>query len=572
VSFVGLFTVASLDESGVHAPVLESAAVPQSSETNRLNPEAPPSDLAWRVMGLTNLYRLIIAIGLFVAALLPAGREVLAIVRPQHMLLTCTLWIIAGIGLMAMRRLPAIGLRWLVLAHALVDSVAIGFVLWSAGGVSSGLGILLLLPIGAMALLSTNRDAFFMAAVATVALLLQQVAVNTRSGGDANLYITAGVLGLVVFITALSVRPLANRLIESEALVRRQEVDLANLAQLSQYIVQHLRESILVVDEQDRIRLINESAAQVLGDSVAVPGALLGEVSPRLLFLLSGWRQHGHAGRDRSFAAADGSRLIQPHFARLGATQPGPVLVFLEDPGALAEKVQQTKLAALGRLSASIAHEIRNPIGAMSHAGQLLAESPTISTEDRRLTQIIEENAARVSRIIGNVLEMSRRGNFQPERIDLANWLGEFQAEFSATAQLPEGALRVIGPPHAEPNLEVRVDPSQLHQVVWNLCQNAITHGRRADGSVDVVLRYGRLGSNGRPFLEVADRGPGISQEDHERAFEPFFTRAAKGTGLGLFLARELAQTNGATLLLETPAGGGSLFRMVFTDPARWEA
>jgi two-component system sensor histidine kinase PilS (NtrC family) len=550
--------------------MLESAAVPQTRDKSRLNPETAPSALAWRVMGLTNLYRLLVASGLFIVALFPTGQEVLSILQPQHMLLTCTLWIIAGLGLMAMRRLPVAELRWLTRTHAVVDSIAIGFVLWSADGVSSGLGILLLLPIGAMAALSTNRDAFFIAAVATMAVLLQQLVVNTHST-DA-VYLSAGMLGIVLFITALSVRLLTNRLTESEALVRRQEIDLANLAQLSQYIVQHLRESILVVDEQDRIRLINESAAQMLGDVVAIPGALLGEVSPRLLFLLTGWRQHGQTNRDSSFVAADGSRLIQPHFARLGSLQPTPVLVFLEDPAALAAKVQQTKLAALGQLSAGIAHEIRNPIGAMSHAGQLLAESPAISAQDRRLTQIIVENAARVSRIVSNVLEMSRRGNFQPERIDLPSWLHDFQAEFCATMQLPEGALRVLSPPQSEAHLTINVDPSQLRQVVWNLCQNAITHGKPADGDIDVRLRYGRLGSNGRPFLEVVDRGPGISHEDSEHAFEPFFTRTAQGTGLGLFLARELAQTNGATLLLESPPEGGTVFRLVFSDPSRWEA
>ena len=148
---------------------------------------------------------------------------------------------------------------------------------------------------------------------------------------------------------------------------------------LSQYIVQHLRESILVIDPSDRIRLINESAAQVLGEAVAVPGALIGEVSPRLLYLLSTWRGNDSvrlSGEAETLVAADGARMIRPHFAPLGDSDPAPALVFLEDIGELAAKVQQTKLAALGRLSASIAHEIRNPIGAMSHAAQLLAESP----------------------------------------------------------------------------------------------------------------------------------------------------------------------------------------------------
>jgi two-component system sensor histidine kinase PilS (NtrC family) len=185
----------------------------------------------------------------------------------------------------------------------------------------------------------------------------------------------------VLFAVALFVWPIANRLRESEALVRRQEVDLANMAQLSQYIVQHLRESILVVDNADRIRLINESAAQLLGDRSAYPGALLGEASPRLLYLLETWRQGSGAPSDpgESFVAADGGRMVRPHFAPLGGVSPAPVLVFLEDTTLIEEKVQQSKLAALGRLSASIAHEIRNPVGAMSHAGQLLGESENLT-------------------------------------------------------------------------------------------------------------------------------------------------------------------------------------------------
>ena len=166
--------------------------------------------------------------------------------------------------------------------------------------------------------------------------------------------------------------------------MRRQEVDLANLAQLSQYIMQHLRESILVIDTQDRIRLINESAAHILGDTNAIPEALLGEASPRLLYLLETWRQNeGNTAvfpaPDPTFVAADGARVIRANFAPLGNTSPAPVIVFLEDTSLLAEKVQQSKLAALGRLSASIAHEIRNPVGAMSHAAQLLGESTALS-------------------------------------------------------------------------------------------------------------------------------------------------------------------------------------------------
>jgi two-component system, NtrC family, sensor histidine kinase PilS len=534
--------------------------------------ESAPSDLAWRVFGLVNLYRLLVAGGLFAASRFAVGRETFSIDRPGEMAVICAVYFFAGIGLIALRRVPFGGLRVLTLTHAVVDSAAMGFVLWAAGGVSSGLGILLLLPVAAMALLAYDRDAFFTAALASCAVLVQQLMVNLRTDNLEGGYIAAGVLGAVIFIAAILVRPLANRLIASEALVRRQEVDLANLAQLSQYIVQHLRESIIVVDAQDRIRLINQSAAEILGNANAWPGVLLGECSPRLLFMLASWRQHRNEQETGTFAALDGSRLIQPHFAQLGNSQPAPVLIFLEDTSLLAEKVQQSKLAALGRLSASIAHEIRTPVGAMSHAGQLLAESSSIAPEEKRLTQIIRDNAERVSRIIENVLQFSRRGARRPERMELGGWLNDFWLEFCATQQIGAAQLSIaVSPEEGEP-VEVRVDPTQLHQVMSNLCQNALTHGRRPDGpGIPVEIRYGRLSTNNRPFVEVIDQGPGIAREDLERVFEPFFTRAPRGTGLGLFLARELAASNGATLLHESPPSGGSLFRLVFSDPGRWE-
>src|SRR5262249_34835620 len=152
------------------------------------------------------------------------------------------------------------------------------------------------------------------------------------------------------------------------------------------------------------------------------PDALVGEASPQLLYLLETWRQDASRtgvfpGADPTFVAADGGRVIRAHFAPLGATSPAPVIVFLEDTSLLAERIQQSKLAALGRLSASIAHEIRNPVGAMSHAGQLLGESPNIGAEDRRLTEIIRANAERVSAIINNVLRLSKREASQVERL-----------------------------------------------------------------------------------------------------------------------------------------------------------
>ena len=465
--------------------------------------------------------------------------------------------------------------RMLVLANTVLDAGAISALLYCSGGVASGLGILLVIPVGSMALLAEGAGSLAVAAIATLMLLSQQVAAiaTGTSAAQAPDYPMAGLLGAVLFLVALGAWPLSNRLKESEALVRRQELDLANLAQLSQYIVQHLRESILVIDPSDRIRLINESAAQVLGDAVAVPGALIGEIAPRLLYLLTTWRNDsGEALRDDAgtFVAADGARIIRPHFAPLGGGEPAPVIVFLEDISDIASRVQQSKLAALGRLSASIAHEIRNPVGAISHAAQLIAESAALSDEDRRLTQIMQTHSTRVSGIIDNVLQMSRRDAPRPRLLKLAAWVQRFREEFCATVQLAPERLQIDA---SSDDIEVRFDASQLHQIVWNLCQNACTHAlpHGPHGPhAPIELRYGRLGGIGRPYLQVADRGPGIDRADVERIFEPFFTRAEHGTGLGLFLSRELAQGNRATLLYEPREGGGSVFRVVFADPGRW--
>jgi two-component system sensor histidine kinase PilS (NtrC family) len=259
---------------------------------------------------------------------------------------------------------------------------------------------------------------------------------------------------------------------------------------------------------------------------------------------------------------------MRANFAPLGGSSPAPVIVFLEDTNLLAEKIQQSKLAALGRLSASIAHEIRNPVGAMSHAAQLLGESATLSPGEKRLTEIMRTNADRVSTIINNVLRLSKREETRAETISLREWTEEFHEEFCETMQLPRERLRASDSSVA---VDIRVDPSQLRQIVWNLCENAFKHGA-ADRPDEVIeIRHGRLNPTGRPYLQVMDRGAGVKPEHAERIFEPFFS-GGRGTGLGLFLARELAQTNGATLLYEPRRGGGSVFRLVFADPRRWEA
>jgi two-component system, NtrC family, sensor histidine kinase PilS len=523
--------------------------------------------LDWRVLGILNLYRVLVPLVLVSLYSLGGGRG-LTVDSPRLFFAAAAFYLIFGLFsvILVRNRLGSAYLQTIL--QATLDIVVLMLLLHACGGVASGLGLLLLVPVGSLAFLLPPQSALFLAAVTIISVLAHTVWLQLTGRVDINAYATAGLLGVVLFTIAAAASFVATSMQQSDALVRQKDLDLANLAELSQYIVQHLRESLLVVDAADKIRLINESAAEILGDEHAVPGALVGEVSPRLLYSLSTWRHsEREQGPPSSFVAADGARLIQPHFAPLGGLEPGPTLIFLEDTSLMAERVQQSKLAALGRLSASIAHEIRNPVGAMSHAGQLLAESPVMGTEERRLTDIIRSNSERVSTIINNVLQLSRREATKPTRLMLGDWLEDFLDEFCETMQVPMARIAV----HEDArDLEVRIDASHLHQVVWNLCDNAMKYGEARDG-ISLEIRLSRLNPSNRPYLEIADRGPGIEARAADRIFEPFFTGRKGGTGLGLFIARELCQLNRAVLLYEPRGGDGSIFRIVFSDPQRWE-
>ncbi len=525
-------------------------------------------ELAWRVLGLLNLYRLAIPSVLVVLALVSSRPQLLGAANPTLYLYSIATWFATGVICIGMLKTRWPTLQAQAFIHIAFDVIAVTALLLTSAGAASGAGLLLILPVAAVSLLLPQRTATTVAAIAALFVLGQQIMLWFAGVSDSSDLTQAGLLGGVIFIAALAAAPLAGRLRESEALVRQRDLDLANLAELSQYIVERLRESLVVVDEQDRIRLINESARQILG-SDATANALVGEVSPRLLYLLTMWRQ-SQSETDTAggnLLAVDGLREVRPHFAPLGQGRPPPVLIFLEDLTALDDRIHQTRLAALGRLSASIAHEIRNPVGAISHAAQLLGEDSNLSDSNRRMSEIIKTNAERVSTIVGNVQQLGRRETTRPERMLLGEWLTDFLQEFINTGGHAPGQLVAELP---EPDLEVRVDPSHLRQILWNLCENAFRYSVRSDDD-SIEVRIGRLAGSHRPFLEVLDRGPGIDSTISDRIFEPFFTSHASGTGLGLFIARELAQCNRALLVFEPRTGGGSIFRIVFADPQRWE-
>ncbi len=533
---------------------------------------AEEPDLTWRVLGTLNVFRLLVAVmllGLFFAS---GDPRFFGDRYPALFSATAAGYLVFSVvsGLAIRQRWVSAGLQ--ALAQITADIAAIVILMHASGGITSGLGGLLVVFLGAGSLVLPLQAPVIFAALAALAVLGEQFFSQLGGVSDAGNYPAAGILGAIIFAISMAVRPLARRIQISEALARQRGVDLANLSELNEYIVQHLRESIVVVDADNNIRLMNGSAAQLLGAPEPSHGQPLSRASEDLNDYLNTWRADPTIKSHTEFTmiADDNSARLAAHIALLGKGdgRQGPVLIFVEDSSIMNARVQQSKLASLGRLSASIAHEIRNPVGAMSHAGQLLAESAQLSDDEKRLTEIIRTHSERVSHIIDNVLQLSRRESSRPERFQLEPWLEDFAQEFSRTLELQEGELAAAS---VEQGLEVRMDPSHLRQVLWNLCDNAVKYASET-GGILVELHAGRMQRTGQPFLEVLDQGHGVDPTTVDKIFEPFYTDRSGGTGLGLYISRELCELNRATLVYQDREQGGSIFRVVFADPDRWES
>jgi len=257
---------------------------------------------------------------------------------------------------------------------------------------------------------------------------------------------------------------------------------------------------------------------------------------------------------------------ILPRFALIGDSSAAGALIFLQDMAALAQQAQQLQLASLGRLTASIAHEIRNPLGAISHAGQLLAESSQLDKHDQRLTQIILDHSRRLNTIVENVMSVSRRRPSQIELLGLHGFLQRFIHDYTTGKNI---ASELLAFEVAPADLQIRFDANHLQQILVNLCDNALRHSANNTELPRVILHAGFDQSATRPHLDDIDRGPGVSAEALPHLFEPFFTTEATGTGLGLYLSRELAEANQAHLSYIGRQGAGGIFRITFQDPRR---
>ena len=519
--------------------------------------------LTWKPLRLLTFYRVILAGLLLILFFATGDISTLGLQNPALYTTTCTLYLGFSLvaGFTARLRQPGYVLQSGI--QVVVDIGVITLLLHASGGQSSGLGILLIISVATGSVLLPGRMAFLFAAVAAMAVMGEQFYSSLLiHGARTPGYTQMGLLGIALFATAGLTHLLTRRIHESEALAKRHVNSIANLAKLNAHIVQRLQAGIIVTDHEHRIRLINETARKLLNAPAAEEGKPLNTLSPALFHLLQDWRK----APDRKPTLLDtgpASPKVLPQFTLLGTEEGIGSLIFLEDTATMEKQAQQNKLASLGRLSASIAHEIRNPLGAISHASQLLNESAALSAEDHRLTTIISDHTRRVNTVVKNVLQLSRSDTSMPQRIELKTWLKNFIDEFVLSGNC--GALQIRFSVNPD-DIAVYMDPSLLHQVIWNLCQNAVQHSAQEPQAIRIRLVATRSDTSRTPTLDIIDNGSGIADELLDTIFEPFFTTKTNGTGLGLYIAREICESSEVHLDYLPLAGEGSCFRLTFPD------
>ena len=454
--------------------------------------------------------------------------------------------------------------------HVLMDFIFLGVLVFAAGGPRSGFGLLLVAPVAGAAILVSLRSALFIAATASIILLAQSLALASRDETSDPGFFAAAVTGIVLFSISAIVNRLARRLAIEEARAKQRGDDLRNQLLVNQLVIAELTDGVVIFSSDGKARVMNRAAHQMLGGQLSSSGpANPGMGSTLSGFMPSGpawdviaqqlgqWQSNGQSNafsvdvnllRDSGLGNSDNtSRRVRMRFlSTQGAivTQGrGDVVLVMEDLDRIEDQAQQLKLASMGRLSASIAHEIRNPLGAIRHANSLLAESLAKDAipARMRLAGIVEDNTVRINRIIEDVLSIARRDRAAPEDIDLATFFESFLPEFTAQHKVRGERLDV----QLESIKPIRFDENQLRQLMVNLLINALRYS--TDTAASVKIEWRDVGTDSLE-LSVRDNGPGLPESMLPHLFEPFMTTESRGTGLGLYLARELCHANAATI------------------------
>ena len=474
-----------------------------------------------------------------------------------------------AIGLFSRRGSPLISSPQFLTGSLIVDIMAIALINFSSGGMLSGLGLLLLVTIAAGSILIRGRISTFLAAVATLALIYSEVYLTLSLENPPNQFIQTGILGALLFATSLYVQRLTDEIYAAALLADKQAGDIIDLEKLNNEIIQHMRTGVVVVNGKHDIVSMNSSARNMLQPILpstrhsndfryALPSALEEQLQ---LWKINPKRQ------PQAVSIPDSSKQILLNFAFLNPDSDSDTLIFLEDNQRIIQRVRQMKLASLGRLTASIAHEVRNPLGAISHASQLLRESEASSSDDSRMIEIILEQCDRVNQIIKDVLDASRHDDTTPTLIVLEGWLNKFIEKYQATHELCDEIKFVSD----DSDIKVSAIEGQLEQVLNNLFDNGLRYSKRKTGRATLTLHSGTENSEGEEhaYLHIIDDGPGVDEEAEPQMFEPFHTTESSGTGLGLYISRELCEANQSQLIYNRTRTGKSCFTIYFGNPER---
>ena len=491
----------------------------------------PSADASRRAaLRYLNLFRLFIAIVFLVfGSSLGLGED-----APVLFVAVSIAYLVTVLALGFPDAIRKLGLNRLVTIQMVADILALALLMHASGGVRGGLPTLLMIMLAGGGLVGQGRLVLFYAALATVAVLTENV-LRSIVGREVADFALVGMVGIGFFGVALVARYLASRALANEVLAEARGADLVKQRTINERIIEDMPDGVLVLDESLTVSQANPQAARLLGCELA-PGRPLAAVAPVLATALS-----------EPASCAEGHQLMlsSGKAIRFRAIPPmeegGDLIVYLEDMEQIQAQAQQIKLAALGRLTAGIAHEIRNPLTAVSHAAELLREEKRAEGQIR-LTRIINDNAQRIEQLVRDVLSLGRRDRAHLESLKLDAYLTEFLDEFTLHGEAEKAQVEA----DIDARATLAFDRAHLHQILWNLLGNARRYASERPGAIRLWVD----GDGVRTALHVIDDGPGISPDHRAQLFEPFFTTHAKGTGLGLYIARELAEANRASLTL----------------------
>jgi two-component system sensor histidine kinase PilS (NtrC family) len=535
------------------APVEPRAAIPP------FEPPLLPQSIAEstrRILWIVDLYRAACGAALLSVALL-LEPNVLNIATPHAFTTAAGIYFIFGIAAywwIQQDHLP-MPLSQVLFAMLVGDVFFLGLVMIAAGGSGAPLPILLFPQLAASGWLQRTRTGFFHAAFATVVFLGLEAYRTLNGGASGAPLFQTGLICFGYFATVGIAVALGGYTKLSEDLAAQRGIDIANLEQVNRLIIQDMQDGVLVVDLNGVVRGHNAQVTRLLGNFGRMRGGMrLVEFSATLHDYWRRWNED-YSEPLPPFKVETTQRLLRVRQVRIGSGLNGGTLMYLEDLGRAQSEAQQIKLAALGRLTASIAHEVRNPLSAINQAAQLLEEDRAVTAAGERLLGMIRNNAKRIDRIVGEILQLNRRDRQQPEVIALGEFMVSMCDEIAQAEHIAKGDIAIQIPA----DVIVIFDRGHLSQIVWNLVRNAWQHCKKQTGSIFITARAGYMGD--AVICELNDDGPGIPADARTSLFEPFFTTRPGGTGLGLYIARELADANGAALEL-LPKGPGAHFRL----------